>query len=151
MATRASLTTLINTNLNTGTSITAAEHRAVEQAIVDSCKPYNAGYFTLGDAAPTGSTGTLTVSGALSATASIYSGGNASKIVVVFNTATPMPNTNYYVRLFVQGLSVNLNQDSAISTPIFANQTTTQFEVYIRDNVTLTQNIRIYFEAIPLD
>jgi hypothetical protein len=150
MATRASLTTLINTNLNTGTSITAAEHRAVEIAIVDSCKPYNAGYFTLGDAAPTGSTGTLTVSGALSATASVLA-TNTSKIVVVFNTATPMPNTNYYVRLFVQGLSVNPNQDSAISTPIFANQTTTQFEVYVKDNVTTTQNIRIYFEAIPLD
>lgn len=150
MSTRAALTTLINTNLNTGTSITAAEHRAVEQAIVDSCKPYNAGYFTLGDAAPTGSLGTLTVYGALSATASVLS-TNTSKIVVVFNTATPMPNTNYYVRLFVQGLSVNLNQDSAISTPIFANQTTTQFEVYIRDNITITQNIRIYFEAIPLD
>lgn len=150
MATRASLTTLINTNLNTGTSITAAEHRAVEQAIVDSCKPYNAGYFTLGDAAPTGSTGTLTVSGALSATASVLS-ANTSKIVVVFNTATPMPNTNYYVRLFVQGLSATPNQDSAISTPIFANQTTTQFEVYIKDNITTTQNIRIYFEAIPLD
>ena len=150
MATRASLTTLINTNLNTGTSITAAEHRAVEIAIVDSCKPYNAGYFTLGDAAPTGSTGNLTVSGALSATASVLS-ANTSKIVVVFNTATPMPNTNYYVRLFVQGLSLNLNQDSAISTPIFANQTTTQFEVYVKDNVTTTQNIRIYFEAIPLD
>lgn len=150
MATRASLTTLINTNLNTGTSITAAEHRAVEIAIVDSCKPYNAGYFTLGDAAPTGSTGNLTVSGALSATASVLS-ANTSKIVVVFNTATPMPNTNYYVRLFVQGLSATPNQDSAISTPIFANQTTTQFEVYVKDNVTTTQNIRIYFEAIPLD
>lgn len=151
MATRASLTTLINTNLSNNTSITAAEHRAVEIAIVDSCKPYNAGYFTLGDAAPTGATGNLTVSGALSATASIYSGGNASKIVVVFNTATPMPNTNYYVRLFVQGLSATPNQDAGVSTPIFANQTTTQFEVYIRDNITITQNIRIYFEAIPLD
>lgn len=150
MATRASLTTLINTNLNTGTSITAAEHRAVEQAIVDSCKPYNAGYFTLGDAAPTGSTGTLTVSGALSATASVLS-ANTSKIVVVFNTATPMPNTNYYVRLFVQGLSAAPNQDAGVSAPIFANQNTTQFEVYIRDNITQTQNIRIYFEAIPLD
>ena len=151
MATRASLTTLINTNLNSNTSITAAEHRAVEIAIVDSCKPYNAGWFTLGDAAPTGSTGVLSVSGALSATASVYGGANTSKIVVVFNTATPMPNTNYYVRLFVQGLSVNLNQDSAISTPIFANQTTTQFEVYVKDNLSVTQNIRIYFEAIPLD
>ena len=149
MATRAALTTLINTNLNTGTSITAVEHRAVEQAIVDSCKPYNAGYFTLGDAAPTGSTGTLAVYGALSATASIL-GANTSKIILVFNTATPMPSANYYVRLFVQGLGV-FNQDSAISCPIFANPTTTQFEVYVKDNVTTTQNIRIYFEAIPLD
>jgi len=149
MATRAALTTLINTNLNTGTSITAVEHRAVEQAIVDSCKPYNAGYFTLGDAAPTGSTGVLAVYGALSATASILS-TNTSKIILVFNTATPMPSTNYYVRLFVQGLGT-FNQDASISCPIFANPTTTQFEVYVKDNITTTQNIRIYFEAIPLD
>ena len=149
MATRAALTTLINTNLNTGTSITAVEHRAVEQAIVDSCKPYNAGYFTLGDAAPTGSTGTLAVYGALSATASVLA-ANTSKIILVFNTATPMPSTNYYVRLFVQGLGTS-NQDAGISCPIFANPTTTQFEVYIRDNITQVQSIRIYFEAIPLD
>jgi len=149
MATRAALTTLINTNLNTGTSITAVEHRQVEQAIVDSCKPYNAGYFTLGDAAPTGSTGVLSVVGASTATASAL-GANTSKIILVFNTATPMPSANYYVRLFVQGLGTS-NQDAGISCPIFANPTTLQFEVYIRDNITQVQSIRIYFEAIPLD
>jgi hypothetical protein len=148
MATRAALTALIETNLESGTSITATEHREVEQAIVDSSVPYNVGYFNLGDVVS--STGPLSVYGALSATA--FSVDSTSKIVVVFNTATQMPNANYYVRLFVQGLHTTTSQwkDACILTPIFINPTTSQFEVWIRESQPIDQNIRIYFEAVPL-
>lgn len=145
MATRAALTSLIETNLATGTSITASEHRTVEQAIVDSCKPYNAGYFVLGDIAGTGS---LTVYGLLSATASSpYT--NMSKIVVVFNTATPMPNANYYVRTFIKSNAPSANQDAYC--PYFANTSTTGFDMYIREATASAQSLTIYIEAIPLD
>jgi len=148
MATRADLTIKINTDLATGTSITAAEHRGVEQAIVDSCKPYNAGYFVVGDIGTT--LGALTVYGLLSATAtSPYT--NMSKIVVVFNTSTPMPNTNYYVRMFVKS---NATPASNLDffPPYFTNTSTTGFDVYIREQSSgATQSLVVYFEAIPLD
>jgi hypothetical protein len=145
MATRAALTIKINNDLASGTSITAAEHRGVEQSIVDSCKPYNAGYFVLGDIAGTGS---LTVYGLLSATASSpYT--NMSKIVVVFDTATPMPNVNYYVRTFIKSNAPSANQDAYC--PYFANTSTTGFDMYIREATESAQSLTIYIEAIPLD
>ena len=39
MATKATIETLINTNLATGSLITATEHRAVEQALLDALYP----------------------------------------------------------------------------------------------------------------
>ena len=147
--TRTALNQLVVDNLSSGTSITATEHRTVEYGIIDSCKPYNSGYFTLGDIL--GATGVLSSYGILSATASTVD--STSKIVVVFNTATPMPNANYYVRLFVQGLHTTTFQwkDATALTPIFINPTTTQFEVWIKESQSTDQTIRIYFEAIPLD
>jgi len=145
MATRADLIIKINTDLASGTNITAVEHRGVEQSIVDSCKPYNAGYFVLGNVA---GTGTLTVYGLLSATASSpYI--NMSKIVVVFNTATPMPNANYYVRTFIKSSSPSASQD--VYCPYFANTSTTGFDMYIREAGDGVQSLTIYIEAIPLD
>jgi len=148
MATRTALKTLIDTKLATATSITATEHREVETAIVDSCKPYNAGYFVVEDIGAT--LGALTVYGLLSATAtSPYT--NMSKIVVVFNTATPMPNANYYVRMFVKS---NATPASNLDffPPYFTNTSTTGFDVYIREQSSgAVQSLVIYFEAIPLD
>lgn len=146
--TRTALNQLVVDNLSSGTSITAAEHRAVEYAIIDSCKPYNSGYFVLHDVG--GTTGALTVYGCLSATASNPSGtSNTSKIVVVFNTATPMPSANYYVRMFIKSVTAGGNQDTY--APYFANTSTTGFDVWIREQTGATQDITIYFEAIPLD
>lgn len=148
MATRTALTIKINDDLADGTSITAAEHRGVEQAIVDSCKPYNAGYFIITDIS--GATGSITVYGALSATASTPF-GNMSKVVVVFNTATPMPNANYYVRLFVKSNSATAQSGYDTYTPYFANTSTTGFDVYLRELTGAVQSLTIYFEAIPID
>ena len=144
MATRSALTTLINTNLQSGTSITATEHRQVEQAIVDSSVPYNVGYFILPDIS--GTTGALTVSGLASATASIPF-TNMSKVVVVFNT--PMPNTNYYVRIFVKS---NLNTAQStydVYTPYFTNTLTTGFDFYVRET-SPSQSLTFYIEAVPV-
>ena len=145
MATRSALTTLINTNLQSGTGITATEHRQVEQAIVDSSVPYNVGYFIIPDVA--GTTGALTVSGATSATASVPF-QNMSKVVVVFNTA--MPSTNYYVRIFVKSNSNTAQQSYDTYTPYFTNTLTTGFDLYLREVQQVTQSLTIYFEAIPL-
>lgn len=144
MATRAALTALIETNLESGTSITAEEHREVEQAIVDSSVPYNVGYFILPNIAASGS---LTVYGLASATASVPF-ANMSKVVVVFNTA--MPNTNYYVRIFAKSNSNTAQVNYDIFTPYFTNTLTTGFDFYVREGVNDTQSFTFYIEAIPL-
>lgn len=145
MATRSALTTLINTNLQSGTSITATEHREVEQAIVDSSVPYNVGYFVLPDVGST--TGALTVSGATSATASIPF-ANMSKVVVVFNTS--MPSANYYVRIFVKSNSNTAQVNYDVFTPYFTNTLTTGFDMYVREVSNVLQSLTFYFEAIPV-
>ena len=145
MATRSALTTLINTNLQSGTDITATEHRQVEQAIVDSSVPYNVGYFIIPDVGST--TGALTVSGASSATASVPF-ANLSKVVVVFNTA--MPSTNYYVRIFVKSNSNTAQQLHSVYTPYFTNTLTTGFDMYVREASNVVQSLTFYFEAVPL-
>ena len=144
MATRAALTALIETNLESGTSITAEEHREVEQAIVDSSVPYNVGYFILPNIAASGS---LTVYGLASATASVPF-ANMSKVVVVFNTA--MPNTSYYVRIFPKSNSNTAQVNYDIFTPYFTNTLTTGFDFYVREGVNDNQSFTFYIEAIPL-
>ena len=149
MATRASLKTLIDTNLGISSGIvTKVKHKEVDDAIVDSCKPYIAGWFTLGDIGAT--TGLLNSYGVTSATAATGSPANTSKVTIVFSTA--MPSNNYYVRMFSRGLSSSgtIHQDcSAIL--MFANPTTAQVDIWIRESFGTTQNINVYFEIIPID
>ena len=146
MATRAALTALIETNLESGTSITAEEHREVEQAIVDSSVPYKRGYFVLPDIS--GTTGALTVGGEIaSATASIPH-GNMSKVVVVFS-GTPMP-TDFYVRIFVKSNSNTAQAQYDTYTPYFTNTLTTGFDFYVREAQSSVQSLTFYIEAIPI-
>lgn len=147
MATRAALTELIETNLESGTSITASEHRQVEQTIVDSAVPYKRGYFVLPDIS--GTTGALTVGGEIaSATASIPH-GNMSKVVVVFSGAA-MPSTNYYVRIFVKSNSNTAQAQYDTYTPYFTNTLTTGFDFYVREAQSSVQSLTFYIEAIPV-
>lgn len=146
--TRTALNQLVVDNLSSGTSITAAEHRAVEYAIIDSCKPYNKGFLTLGDIQ--GSTGSLSIGGEISsATASTVS--SASKIVVNFTNT--MPSTNYYLRIFINSLSANPNEwkDALALCPVFRIVSTTQAEIWLREATNETQSIKLFIEAIPLD
>ena len=146
MATRADLIALIDTNLESGTSITAEEHREVEQAIVDSSVPYKRGYFVLPDIS--GTTGALTVGGEIaSATASIPH-GNMSKVVVVFS-GTPMP-TDFYVRIFVKSNSNTAQAQYDTYTPYFTNTLTTGFDFYVREAQSSVQSLTFYIEAIPI-
>lgn len=147
MATRADLTIKINTDLANGTNITAAEHRGVEQAIVDSSVPYKKGYFIIPDIG--GTAGALTVGGEIaSATASTPS-TNMSKIVVVFNTS--MPSNSYYVRIFVKSNLNTAQSQYDTFTPYFTNTLSTGFDVYLREVQPYVQSLTIYIEAIPLD
>jgi len=146
MATRADLTTLINTNLQSGTSITAVEHRQVEQTIVDSSVPYKRGYFVLPNVAGTGA---LTVGGELASATASAPFANMSKVVVVFS-GTAMPSADYYVRIFVRSNSNTAKSDHDVYTPYFTNTLTTGFDFYVRELYSANQSLTFYIEAIPV-
>lgn len=148
MATRATLTSLIETNLANATNITAAEHRAVEQAIVDSSVPYKKGHFILPNLAIT--TGALTVGGEIATATASIPFAYMSKVQVVFN-GTALPNTNYYVRIFVKSNSNIAQPRHDVYTPYFTNTSTTGFDFYVRELYDEPQSLTFYIEVIPLD
>ena len=143
MASRAALTIKINNDLETGTSITAAEHRGVEQAIVDSLAPYNRGTILLGNLPITVTT--YTTSGDIS---SAVCSSTLTGILCTMNNA--MPNTNYLVRLYIESLGT-ISSDAQIMCPVFSIVSTTQFRFTIYDIGTYTQNIKMHVEVISLD
>jgi hypothetical protein len=145
MASRASLITLIETNLESGTSITASEHREVEQAIVNSLAPYNRGTILVGNTPII--PGTFTTSGDISS--AVCSSTTTGILCTMDNE---MPNTNYLVRLHVQSLGT-LSSDAQIMCPVFSTESTTQFRFHIYEigTVIYTQNIKINVEVISLD
>ena len=146
MASRASLTTKINTDLATGTSITASEHRGVEQAIVDSLAPYNRGTITLGDLSII--VKTYTRSGDIS---SAICSSTATGILCTMDNA--MPSTNYLVRLYIESLGVIWHDVQVLNTG-FQVVSTTQFRFHIYESTaigTYTQNIKMHVEVISLD
>ena len=145
MASRASLTTKINTDLATGTSITASEHRGVEQAIVDSLAPYNRGTISLGNLPITVTT--YTRSGDISA--AVCSDLTTGILCTMDNA---MPSTNYLVRLYIESLGV-MWQDVQVYNTGFKVVSTTQFRFHIYEigTVIYTQNIKINVEVISLD
>lgn len=147
--TRTALNSLVASNLADASSITASEHRAVEYAIIDSCKPYNKGFLTLGDIL--GATNSsLTVGGEISS-ASSSTVNSSSRIIVNFTNT--MPSTNYYLRIFINSLIANPNEwkDALALCPVFRIVSTTQAEIWLREATSETQSIKLFIEAIPLD
>jgi hypothetical protein len=142
MASRASLTTKINTDLATGTSITAAEHRGVEQAIVDSLAPYNRGTITVGEIPIT--VKTYARSGDIS---SAVCSTVATGILCTMDNA--MPSTNYLVRLHIESLG-SIATDGILFPPVFSIVSTTQFRFTVIEYGS-SQNIKIHVEVISLD
>ena len=147
--TRTALNQLVVDNLSTGTSITASEHRTVEYGIIDSCRPYNVGFVTLGDILGYATLTSLTVGGEISSASSIND--NASSKIIV-NLTNTMPSTNYYIRTFINSLSSTGNEwkDALSLCPVFRIISTSQVEIWIREATSQTQSIKLFIEAIPL-
>lgn len=74
------------------------------------------------------------------------SSGSIIRIVV----ANTMTNSNYYVRTFIQGQSVNLNNDGSISQLVFKPINATTFDIFIREYTGNAQNLKIHFEVVKI-
>ena len=141
--TYAEILTLINTNLASGTNITAAEHRAVEIALLNysQSKSNYVGYVT---GLNPGTSGTYTVGGGL------VSAVSADGLSTLCTIATAMPSTNYMVKIYVESLGTAA-ADFAIFTPSFQKVSTTQFTMVLGQNGSYPMDLRVHFEVVSLD
>jgi len=94
-----------------------------------------------------GATGTLPVSANITA-ATLTSDGPDSFITCTMQNA--MSNLNYYVRIFVQGESANLNSDNDIGQMIFKPISTTQFQISVREFTANSQSLKVHLEVVQL-
>jgi len=141
------LQTKIDTDLATGTSITAAEHRGVESAIMNAAIPANRGWFTGLDVEAT-PVGTNLTRGGDIASATVTNQVNVSIVSVYFTTS--MINTNYIVKIHVQSAGSDISADAAIFCPTFRIIDASNVWISIKDEAG-TQNLRFHLEAVSLD
>jgi hypothetical protein len=146
MATRAEVQNLIDTNLATGTVITAVKHREVESAILnfsDVSTTSNRGFITVGDVdnRPVGHT--YAVGGDVNSATVITRTARGEVINVVI--ANSLPSLVYLVRMQVESLG-NIEFDNDIHPLVFKIKTTNSFDFYVEDYGG-TQNIRVYIET----
>lgn len=136
---------LINTNLASGSNITATEHREVEIALLNYGKTQNnyVGYIT-GVNLPIFNGASLTVSGGITSAVGTASDG------VLITLITSMPSMNYYVRSYVESLGT-YSEDTQVAQVSFKKISTTQFYYRQAETGSATQNLRIHFEVISLD
>jgi hypothetical protein len=146
MATRAEVQNLIDTNLATGTVITAVKHREVESAILnfsDVSTTSNRGFITVGDidTRPVGHN--YVVGGNVNSATVITKTARGEVINVV--VANSLPSLVYLVRMQVESLG-NIEFDNDIHPLVFKIKTTNSFDFYVEDYGG-TQNIRVYIET----
>lgn len=149
MATRAEVQTLIDTNLATGTVITALKHREVETAILnfsDVSTTSNRGFITIGDVDANSVGYNYVVGGDVNSASIVTRTARGSVISVVL--ANSLPSLVYFVRTAVESLG-NIEVDNDIHPIVFKIKTTNSFDFYVEDYGGL-QNIRVYIETQSL-
>jgi len=103
-----------------------------------------------------GSTGALPVSGVgttggiTAANATIGGGGAPVDSFITITMATAMANTNYFVRMYIQGQSSDMNLDNDICSPVFKPISTSQFQISMREVATQVQSLKIHIEVVQL-
>ena len=144
--TKAQVQTLIDTNLATGTAITAIKHREVETAILnfsDVSTTSNRGFITIGDVDTNPVGHTYVVGGNVNSATVVTRTARGDVINVV--VANALPSLVYFVRMAVESLG-NIDADNDIHPLVFKIQTTNSFQIYVEDYGG-AQNIRIYIET----
>lgn len=158
--TAAEIRALIALNLADNSSITALEHRAVENELINYAEatnsqltvlsnaflaslPKNKGYIT---GFNPGSGGTLTVSGNIvSATIT-----NIPESIINVTVQNAMPSMNYIVKGYLESMG-SLDIDNVVGNFIFKKINTTSFQVSVGEWENVNQNLKIHLQVISLD
>lgn len=144
------LQTKINTDLATATSITAAEHRGVESAIMNAAIPVNRGWFTGLDVQGTPIGTNLSFGGDVTA-AVIVNTAVYSAISVYF--ATSMITANYIVKIYIESIARDgdwQSNNASILFPVFRVIDSNNAWIYIKE-IQGIQNLKFHVEAVSLD
>lgn len=142
------LQTKINTDLATATSITAAEHRGVESAIMNAAIPVNRGWFSglnINDTI----VGTYLPVGGDITQALVTRQIDISIISVYF---TSMITNNYIVKAYIESTGSDPNLDAGGACPTFKVISPTNAHIAIKEVGEVgEQNIKIHLEVVSLD
>jgi len=94
-----------------------------------------------------GATGSLPVSGHITSASSV---GPSPDGFVTVNLQNAMSNLNYYLRIYVQGESANLDIDNDICFPVFKPISTTQVLIAFREVNAAAQSLKVHIEVVQL-
>lgn len=142
------LQTKIDTNLESGTNITAVEHRDVESSIMNAAIPSNRGWFSVLDIQTT-PIGTVLNSAGDIISATVINQVNVS--VVSVNLTTSMISNNYMVKIYIEGVGLDMNLDSTILCPTFRVISPTNLYINIKEFQTVVQGLKFHLEVVSLD
>lgn len=83
----------------------------------------------------------------VSATLQNNSDAGSTVRIVLNNTMT---DNSYYVRTYIEGLSLNMDNDDDIGTPVFKPVNATTFDVRIGEYRGTNQNLKVHFEVVKI-
>ncbi len=143
---------LIATNLATGSNITAAEHRAVEEAIVDYVGLSTVAYGRIGPIDIANTATSWPVTGNLTSATRV---GSVSGKFVQIRITIPsglLTSTNFKVRSEVESASVAPNLDNDMLGVLFRKDgsSTTTFDILLEEIDPQTASIFIHVEVVQL-
>lgn len=143
---------LIATNLATGSNITAAEHRAVEEAIVGYIGFQTVAYGRIGPIDIDDAATSWSVFGG-NITSATKVGGTADYIII--RLAFPsglLTSTNFKVRTEVESIGTNPDFDNNLDPVVFRKNgsSTTTVDIILEDTGATTASIYLHVEIVQL-
>lgn len=152
--TREQVLALINANIATGSNITAAEHKAVEIALLDFI-PANVNpikcYGKIGPVDITAGTINYSVTNGNIVSATRQTAIARFNLVRVVMPSGSFPDLNYKVRIDVEsGATYGGNQNNDIRPVMFQKVDALTFDICLEENDAVSQDLYFHIEAVAI-
>jgi hypothetical protein len=143
---------LIAANLATGSNITAVEHRAVEEAIVEYVGLSTVAYGKIGPIDIKGTATSYTVTGNLLSATKISEFDDINIVRVIFPSGL-LIDSNFKVRIEIESNGSNVDADNNIHPVLFkkVSGSTDRVDIILQESVNGTvQSIFLHVEVVQL-
>ena len=150
--TKEQIQTLIDTNLATGSNITATEHREVETALLNYISTFSPVkcYGKIGPVDIKGSATTYTVTGNIVSATKITPTGNYMPVRVVMASGS-FSDTNYKVRIDVEsGATYGGDINNNIRPVVFQKVDANTFDICLEELGNENQDLYFHIEAVAI-